>query len=176
LQVAGAQCPGNQPTSFSKFDDSRASFLTCPRCGTALYFAEVIISRRSRPGSVRRLAAISQKNIDLRPHGRWGSEEMVGKRFFPGRPSSDDCAECNSHALTCSPDSGGRCPSCGLCIRERADLFCTPRCSKGTVAIPPPKSVCFSSSRSSAASNSATTASASSSMTISSTSIFLYSI
>jgi hypothetical protein len=50
-----------------------------------------------------------------------------------------------------------------------ADLFRVPECSKAAVSIPPPKSVCFSSSRSSAAFNCTTTASVSSATTISST-------
>jgi len=51
-------------------------------------------------------------------------------------------------------------PAVIVCVS--ADLFCLPERSKATASIPPPKSVCLSSSRSSAAFSSATTASASS--------------
>jgi|SRR6516162_4038407 hypothetical protein len=44
----------------------------------------------------------------------------------PERPTSDDCAECNSHALTCSPDSSSGCPSCGHSMRERGSLPYSP--------------------------------------------------
>jgi len=44
----------------------------------------------------------------------------------PDGPTSDDCAECNSHALTCSSDSRGGSPRCGHGMRERGSLSYSP--------------------------------------------------
>jgi hypothetical protein len=63
-------------------------------------------------------------------------------RFIP-----DDCAQGNTHALTCSPDSTGDRLARSHHMRHCRSLPCS-GCSTATLSIPPPKSVCFSSSRS----------------------------
>ena len=40
----------------------------------------------------------------------------------PGLSTSDDCAEGNSHALTCSPDSNTDRLTCGHCVSECRSL------------------------------------------------------
>jgi hypothetical protein len=43
----------------------------------------------------------------------------------PGRAISDDCAEGNSHALTCGPDSNSDRLTCGHRMRECRSLPCS---------------------------------------------------